>query len=181
VKSVKSVPVSHEPRPPSPEQREQAKHPEQAEQPELAQVDDLERHQVLIARSARFAGAFLRWMDANAAEGLTYSRLELLGLLRCEGPAMMRELASGLGITARNMTAMVDALEDAGLVVRRPHPTDRRATLIELTTKGEHAADTALRSGVGRLGRLFDALTIPQQQHFFDSLGVLIEGMERSC
>jgi DNA-binding MarR family transcriptional regulator len=147
---------------------------------DLSEIDELERHQVLVAHSARFAGAFLRWMDANAADGLTYSRLELLGLLRCEGPAMMRELASGLGITARNMTAMVDALEQADLVVRRPHPTDRRATLIELTPKGAEAADTALRSGVGRLGRLFDALTLPQQQQFFESLTVLIEGMERS-
>lgn len=151
-----------------------------SQDPDLSLVDELERHQALVARSARFAGAFLRWMDANAAGGLTYPRLELLGLLRCEGPAMMRELASGLGITARNMTAMVDALEQAGLVVRRPHPTDRRATLIELTPEGADVADTALRPGVGRVGRLFDGLTLPQQQEFFESLGVLIEGMERS-
>jgi DNA-binding MarR family transcriptional regulator len=147
---------------------------------DLSRVDELERHQALVAQSARFAGAFLRWMDANAADGLTYPRLELLGLLRCEGPAMMRELAGGLGISARNMTAMVDALEEAGLVVRRPHPTDRRATLIELTSRGADVADTTLRSGVGRVGRLFDALTLPQQQQFLESLGVLIEGMERS-
>jgi DNA-binding MarR family transcriptional regulator len=30
------------------------------------------------------------------------------------------------------------------LVVRRPHPADRRATLLELTTAGERLADSAL-------------------------------------
>jgi DNA-binding MarR family transcriptional regulator len=120
-------------------------------------------------------------MDTHAAGALTYPRLELLGLLRYEGPAMMRELASGLGVTARNMTAMVDALEDARFVVRRPHPKDRRATLIELTAEGAEVADTALRSGVGRLGKPFDALTPARQDELFASLGALIEEMERSA
>ncbi len=146
--------------------------------PDLSAAADADRHQMLVAQATRFTGAFLRWMDSNARDGLTFTRMELLGLLRDEGPAMMKDLAKALGVTARNMTAMVDALEEAGLVVRRPHPTDRRATLIELTAPGATEADRALRTGAGRFGRLFDALTLPEQQRFFDSMARLLDAME---
>lgn len=48
----------------------------------------------------------------------------------------MSELAENLGLTARTITTSVDALEREGLLQRSAHPTDRRATLIELTPKG---------------------------------------------
>lgn len=44
-----------------------------------------------------------------------------------------RELKKDLGATATNVTAFVDSLENDGLVVRRGHPTDRRATVLELS------------------------------------------------
>ena len=45
----------------------------------------------------------------------------------------MSELKEELGVTATNVTALVDSLEKDGLVKRKRHPTDRRATVIELT------------------------------------------------
>lgn len=51
-----------------------------------------------------------------------------------------RELSQGLRCTPRNVTDLVDALEAAGLVARRPHPTDRWATLVSLTKQGKAAA-----------------------------------------
>ena len=47
----------------------------------------------------------------------------------------MSELKKELGVTATNVTALVDSLEKDGLVVRTRHPTDRRATVIELSDK----------------------------------------------
>jgi DNA-binding MarR family transcriptional regulator len=38
---------------------------------------------------------------------------------------------------------VVDDLETKGLVRRRPHPTDRRAKLVEVTRKGENLARRA--------------------------------------
>ena len=72
---------------------------------------------------------------------MNYARLSLLQALHCGGPAIMRDLGTQLGATPRNMTAMVDTLEQAQLVVRRPHPNDRRATMIELSPAGARAAD----------------------------------------
>lgn len=45
----------------------------------------------------------------------------------------MSEIKEELGVTATNVTALVDSLEKDGLVKRKRHPTDRRATVIELS------------------------------------------------
>jgi len=51
------------------------------------------------------------------------------------GRLRMGDLAEDLGITARTITTLVDALEREGLLARLPDPIDRRATLLALTEK----------------------------------------------
>ena len=51
-----------------------------------------------------------------------------------------RELSRALRCTPRNVTGLLDALEDSGLVVRRPHPRDRRASLVNLTLGGKRTS-----------------------------------------
>ena len=58
-------------------------------------------------------------------------------------PMLMSELAEALGIDRPNATTLVDGLEEQGLVRRRPHPTDRRAKLVEATRKGRTLARRA--------------------------------------
>ena len=48
----------------------------------------------------------------------------------------LSDLARGANMTPQAMGELVDELEELGYVVRRPHPTDRRAKLIVLTPKG---------------------------------------------
>jgi DNA-binding MarR family transcriptional regulator len=55
----------------------------------------------------------------------------------------MGELAAALDIDRPNATVLVDDLESQGLVRRRPHPTDRRAKLVEATGKGKALARRA--------------------------------------
>lgn len=47
-------------------------------------------------------------------------------------------LAEHLGIAPRSATEVADSLESAGLLTRRPDPTDRRAVLLTLTDQGRH-------------------------------------------
>src|SRR5262245_57724054 len=116
--------------------------------PGASETSEGELRHRLVAGSADFAAAFLRWVDANGCDGLPYTRLRLLEALHCQGPGMMRALGDGLGLSPRNMTALVDALEDEGLVTRRPHPRDRRAVLVELTDTGRDAAECTLEPRV---------------------------------
>jgi DNA-binding MarR family transcriptional regulator len=85
--------------------------------------------------TVEFVVAFDAWMQkasmANAGERV--ARLRLLYELHCNGPRKMAELADTMGVTPRNITALVDGLEAEGMVRRAPHPTDRRVTMIEIT------------------------------------------------
>lgn len=65
--------------------------------------------------------------------GLTTARVHLLWVLQHAGPSTQQALAQLCEVTPRNITGLVDALEKSGHVRRTPHPTDRRAVLVELT------------------------------------------------
>jgi len=150
----------------------------------LADLPELERRRALVAETARFTAAFLRWTEGRACGGLTYTRLRLLQALHCGGPAIMRDLGVQLGVSPRNMTAMVDALEDAHLVARRPHPTDRRATLVELSPSGAREAEQALGPRLDAMAELFEGFSSAEQQAFADALarlGAAMQARHEAC
>jgi DNA-binding MarR family transcriptional regulator len=94
--------------------------------------------------------------DGVRSRGITYVRLRLLSALRFGGPRRMLDLGGELGVTARNVTGLVDALQRDGLVERLPHPNDRRAVLVRLTPAGSgylRAAGRAARRPRGAVGR----------------------------
>lgn len=134
-------------------------------------------HRDLIETSARFSHAFIRWLAAPA-EGLTYPRLRVLEVLHCQGPAKMKDLADGLGLSARNLTTLADGLEADGLIRRLSFPGDRRATLLELTTLGAAAAECSLAPRLAEISCLFDELTATQQSQLRRSLDTLVAAME---
>ena len=47
------------------------------------------------------------------------------------------ELASHEQVKPPSMTRIVTNMEEAGLVVRRPHPTDKRQIMVELTARAD--------------------------------------------
>jgi len=62
--------------------------------------------------------------------------IQCLGL---SGPAPILTIRRRLNVTPSTMTSVVDRLETSGYVRRRPHPSDRRATMLVLTAKGHRA------------------------------------------
>jgi DNA-binding MarR family transcriptional regulator len=67
--------------------------------------------------------------------GLTMRQFAALRVLRAE-PMRLGNLARAVEISGPSAVALVDGLESAGLVRRRPDPDDARASLVELTPKG---------------------------------------------
>jgi DNA-binding MarR family transcriptional regulator len=93
---------------------------------------------------------------------LTPSQHRLLRVVaRAGAPQRQTALASALDVVPRSITSVVDDLQHAGLVERRPDPTDRRATLVALTDEGRAvlaAADAERRRRADDLlARLTDA------------------------
>ncbi|MFR9801035.1 MarR family winged helix-turn-helix transcriptional regulator [Pseudonocardia sp. RS010] len=67
------------------------------------------------------------------------SRAGLLGLLVADGEQRLGVLAAALDVDASVISRRVAALEEAGLVDRRPDPEDRRAYLVGVTDRGRAA------------------------------------------
>jgi len=74
--------------------------------------------------------------------GLTRVQLRVLFTLdRARGGISQTELADLLEMEKAPLGKIIDRLEDGGWVVRRNHPTDRRAKLVSATAKIERFAD----------------------------------------
>jgi DNA-binding MarR family transcriptional regulator len=80
--------------------------------------------------------------------GLTFARYEVLMLLDFSrsGALPLNKVGARLQVHPTSVTNAVDRLEAGGLIVRRPHPTDRRTTLAEITAAGRDLARAATDS-----------------------------------
>ncbi|MEA2472280.1 MAG: hypothetical protein QOE06_195 [Thermoleophilaceae bacterium] len=83
-----------------------------------------------------------RRREVSEALGISFGRARALRRLARQ-PMSMGELAAALAIDPPNATLVVDELESLGLARRRPHPTDRRAKVVEATRKGKEMARRA--------------------------------------
>jgi MarR family transcriptional regulator, organic hydroperoxide resistance regulator len=95
---------------------------------------------------SRASGLLVR--DSNAALapfGLRVRSYSVL-LLACEAPdgISQRDLAGVLGLDPSQVVLLVDDLAAAGLVERRPSPSDRRTKLVAATDAGRELRDRAV-------------------------------------
>ncbi|MGH3147514.1 MAG: MarR family winged helix-turn-helix transcriptional regulator [Rubrobacter sp.] len=128
----------------------------------------------LVDEFAAFGPAYMKWVKSRLQErGMTYARMRLLGALHCHGPQIMTSISDELGVTRRNVTALVDALEEEGLVRREPHPTDRRATVISMTGRGAETMDRMYDEHRGEVAELFAGLSEEDRQELVRLLGSL--------
>jgi DNA-binding MarR family transcriptional regulator len=113
--------------------------------------------------------------QAIAALGLTPARTHLLWELGRRGPVPQRVLSEALKVTPRAVTGLVDALVTDRLVTREPHPTDRRATLVTLTSRGETLVAELKRDHKKLARALFASMPHREFDTFSRSLAGLID------
>lgn len=136
----------------------------------FAQEDAPVKHR-LIELLWTIGPAFTRWAESHMHErDLTPQRVRVLVHLKKYGASKMSDLRDALGVTATNVTSIVDALESDGMVARHPHPTDRRATLIDLTAYAEQRLHEGCGDFKDRVSALFDGLSDAEQQMFVELL-----------
>jgi MarR family transcriptional regulator, transcriptional regulator for hemolysin len=86
------------------------------------------------------------------------------------------ELAEITDLDKTTMVVTVDALERAGLAVRRPSSTDRRARIISVTPEGERVVAEATAIADRVHGDVLRALPDQQREVFVDALTRLVNG-----
>lgn len=127
-----------------------------------------------------FNPAFQRWSDSLMTDkNLSSQRLRILGSLYDRGPRIMSDLKEELGVTATNITALVDSLEEDGLVVRQNHPTDRRATVIALSAKAKDQLALNCTAYKDRVAELFSDLSDRECKEFTQTLEKLWNRLQK--
>ena len=86
--------------------------------------------------------------------GVNVTDMECLALIFFKGLATPSELARYTGLTSGATTAMLDRLEKARLIERRPNPQDRRGTLIVLTNERTEEVGAMFASGREAIDKL---------------------------
>jgi DNA-binding MarR family transcriptional regulator len=101
-------------------------------------------------------GQLLRRLRSEANPGdLNLSQASALARLEREGPTTTADLARAESMKPQSMKAILAGLEEEGCVERKPHPTDGRQILFELTPKG---LEERRRRKVAKREWLVDAL-----------------------
>ncbi|HTX00947.1 MAG TPA: MarR family transcriptional regulator [Acidimicrobiales bacterium] len=106
--------------------------------------------------------------------GIGETDLGALEHLEADGPLTQRELGERLSITSGAVTMLVDRLEAAGWVTRRPHPQDRRYTLLELSAKAAHDTPAGLVDYHAAITQLVAKTPLGQRQ-------VIAEFLRAAC
>ena len=111
-------------------------------------------------------------MKEGHGPGRPLPREFVLSILMDNGNAGMRQkdLAGKLGIGPAAMSEAIDKLEDNGYIERRVDETDRRATLIFLTEKGEARANEVRDQREHRFDRIFGDLTAEEKEQLLTLL-----------
>src|ERR1700691_2609790 len=73
---------------------------------------------------------------ATASHELSLTEAMVMSRLAKDGPATTADLARAEGMKPQSMGTTIAALEEMGIVERKPHPTDGRQVHIALTAKG---------------------------------------------
>jgi DNA-binding MarR family transcriptional regulator len=103
-------------------------------------------------------GLLLRRVRAAAASHeLSLTEAAVMKRLATDGPATTANLARAESMKPQSMGTTIAALEEMGMVERKPHPTDGRQMNIELTAKG-----AAVRNSVKEAKKTWLAQAIAQ-------------------
>ncbi|MGC5022272.1 MarR family winged helix-turn-helix transcriptional regulator [Micromonospora sp. DT47] len=92
------------------------------------------------------------------------------------GGLTQRQIGDLCGIDKTTMVVTLDQLEGAGLVRRRPSPTDRRARLVEVTPEGEKVLARAQQIAARIQGDVLATLAPPDRETFLRCLESLVGG-----
>lgn len=94
--------------------------------------------ETLIGYNARRAALAIIgiFLDRMAVYGLRPVDFSVLSLISHNPGISSRQLCSALNILPPNLVGMINALQKRELIVRLPHPVDRRVMCIHLTSDG---------------------------------------------
>lgn len=117
------------------------------------------------------------FMEALDPAGIDPKEFLLMRFVAASEGQSQQVLAERLGVPASRMVALVDRLEEAGLVERRPHAEDRRIRELHLTRKGKGALERAKKIAIDYETQLCAGINRDERETLIDLLQRLQAGL----
>ncbi|TWT97763.1 HTH-type transcriptional repressor NicR [Botrimarina colliarenosi] len=122
--------------------------------------------------------AYMRaFQQALAPHGITFRQAQVLGCLAARGPQSQRDLADNLLIEPPNLVGVIDRMESAGLVERRPCDDDRRKKLIHPLPAAIEQWRKIADCGRAIRERAVEGLTVQQREQLHEMLAHIQENL----
>jgi len=128
---------------------------------------------VLADRLRRTLVRLVRQFRRQDPPGLSIALHSALATVAGRGELAIGELAAIEGVPSSAATRMADRLEEAGCVVRRPNPRDRRGVILTITAEGRRLVEERQARGNAWLAGRLAGLTPAQRAALAEALGVL--------
>lgn len=129
------------------------------------------------ARVRKRAGDFFR------NYGLTDVQYNVLSLLVYEGEEngglTQVQLSRMMLVNRANITTLIDRMEKAELVVRRPVPNDRRYNVVQITAHGEEMYHSVSAKYGARIAEIMNVLDESELDKMIEALQKLRENLDR--
>src|SRR5260370_22649536 len=120
-----------------------------------------------------------RLRAAAASHELSLTEAAVMARLANDGPATTADLARAESMKPQSMGATIAALEEMGLVERKPHPTDGRQVNIELTAKGAAVRKSAREAKQTWLAQAIAQLDKHEQATLFAAAEIIKRLVEK--
>jgi DNA-binding MarR family transcriptional regulator len=111
-----------------------------------------------------------RFMDALEPLGIGPRDFSLMRFVDASDGQSQHALAERLGIPPSRMVALVDGLEEMGLLERRPDPDDRRVRGLFLTRKGRTVLEKAGKIAIDYETQLCAGINREERDQLIDLL-----------
>lgn len=109
----------------------------------------------LLQAHAALVDALGRELEAQRGIPLAWYEVLLRLSTNGEGRLRMLDLSRSLLLSKSGVTRLIDRVEEAGLVTRRPSPDDRRVVWVSLTPSGKKTFESAMPVHLGGIERHF--------------------------
>ncbi len=108
--------------------------------------------------------------------GVHGRELAVLVMLASNEPSSQQQAAQRLGVDRTTMVALLDTLEEKGLVSRHPDAEDRRRNVVELTKVGHKLLERATKASDDAEREFLAPLGAEAAQQLRDALRILVTG-----
>jgi DNA-binding MarR family transcriptional regulator len=116
-----------------------------------------------------------RFSEAIAEAGIHPPLFRVLNVVDAAEGESQHAIGEAIEVPPSRMVAIIDELEERGLIERRPHPGDRRVRALFLTAKGRKVLDEGRKIAMTHERKLTDGLTKKESQELIALLRKLAE------